>query len=156
DGQELPADLYKKALVREYWDKAKRQVVWIAPGTSDMVLDEIDDPLRLPDFFPNPDPLLATTTNDKRIPVPDYVEYQDQARELDAITGRIDKLVTALKVAGVYPGEEKAVLQQLIDSGTENKLIPVHDWQNWSDRGGMKTFIEWLPIEQIAQTLIQL
>ena len=51
-----------------------------APATPDLILDEADDPLRLPDFFPNPDPVLATTSNDKRIPVPDYVEYQDQAR----------------------------------------------------------------------------
>ena len=153
---EPPPDLFKKAIVREYWDKVKKEVVWIAPGTPDMVLDTQDDPLKLPDFFANPDPLLSTSTNDKRIPVPDYIEYQDQARELDRLTARIDRLTRALKVSGVYAGDEKQTLQQLIDEGTENKLIPVGDVQSWTDKGGMKGIIEWLPIQQIAETLIQL
>ena len=149
-------DLYKKAQVHEIWDKSKGEVVWLAPGTPDLILDQLPDPLRLPDFYPNPDPLLSTTTTNKRIPVPDYIEYQDQARELDRLTARIDRLVRALKVSGVYAGDEKQVLQQLIDEGTENRLIPVGDSQAWADKGGMKGIIEWLPIEQIAETLIQL
>lgn len=151
-----PPDLFKKAIVHEYWDKAKKQVVWLAPGTPDLILDQLDDPLELPDFFPNPDPLLATTTNDKRVPVPDYVEYQDQAHELDRLTLRIDRLTQALKVSGVYAGEQKQVLQQLIDGGTENKLIPVEDWQHFMDKGGVAGMIHWVPIQQVAQTLIQL
>ncbi len=156
DKAKAPPDLFKKAVVHEYWDRSSRSVIWLAPGTPELILDEKDDPLGLPEFFPNPDPLLATTTTDKRIPVPDYVQYQDQARELDKITARIDRLTRALKVSGVYPGEEKQVLSQLIDEGTENRLIPVHDWQNWSDKGGTTGIIQWVPIQQIAETLIQL
>lgn len=154
--EDPPPDLYKKAVVYEYWEKSSKKVCWIAPGTPDVVLDEQDDPLELPDFFPNPDPLLANPTNDKRIPVPDYVQYADQANELDKLTARIDVLTRALKVSGVYPGENKQELQQLIDEGTENRLIPIGDWQNWSDKGGLTGMIQWLPIQQIAETLIQL
>jgi hypothetical protein len=153
---EIPPDMFKKAAVHEYWDRQKKQVVWIAPGTPDVVLDTVDDPLRLPGFFPNPDPILANATNDKRIPVPDFIQYQDQARELDRLTSRIDKLQGALKVMGLYPGEEKQALQQLIDEGTENKMIPVHDWQRLVDKGGIQGIIQWMPIQQIAETLIQL
>src|SRR6185312_2297824 len=99
---------------------------------------------------------LANKTNDKRIPVPDFIQYQDQARELDRLTARIDKLQGALKVMGLYPGEEKQALQQLIDEGTENRLIPVHDWQRLVDKGGIKDVIQWMPIQQIAECLIQL
>jgi hypothetical protein len=56
------ADAYKKAIVHEVWDKRKLEVVWLAPGTADMILDKQPDPLKLNGFFPNPDPLLATTT----------------------------------------------------------------------------------------------
>jgi hypothetical protein len=154
--EEVPPDLFRKAIVREYWDKAKKRVIWIAPGTPDLVLDEIDDPLGLPNFFPNPDPLLATTTNDTRIPVPDFIEYQDQADELDKLTARIDRLTRALKVSGVYAGEQKQALQQLIDEGTENRLIPIEDWQSFADKGGMQNIIQWLPIKDIAGTLVQL
>jgi hypothetical protein len=153
---DVPPDLYKKAIVHEYWDKDKREVVWIAPSTADVVLDRVDDPLGLPGFFPNGKPLLANKTNDKRIPVADYIQYQDQARELDKITARIDKLTGALKVMGLYPGEHKQELQQLIDEGTENRLVPVHDWQRLIDNGGMKDIIQWMPIQQIAECLIQL
>jgi hypothetical protein len=153
---DIPADLYKKACVHEYWDRDKKQVIWLAPGTPDLILDSVDDPLKLPGFFPNPDPLLANSTNDKRIPVPDYIQYQDQARELDKITSRIDKLTGALQVKGFYPGDEKQELQQLIDEGTENKLIPIHDWQRFIDKGGIKDIIQWMPIQQIAECLIQL
>jgi hypothetical protein len=151
-----PPDLYKKAVIHEYWDKAKKEVVWIAPGTPDLVLDQQDDPLELPDFFPSPDPLLSTTTTDSRIPVPDYIEYRDQAQELDKITTRIDLLTQALKVSGVYPGEQKQVLQQLVGGDNENRLYPVEDWVAWIDKGGMKEMIQWVPIEQIAGALIQL
>jgi hypothetical protein len=151
-----PPDVFKKAIVHEVWDKAAKRVIWYAPGTPDLILDQQDDPLRLPGFFPNPDPLLATTTNDKRIPVPDFVEYQDQAHELDVITARIDRLTRALKVSGIYPGEEKQLLQQLIDEGTENRLIPVADWPAFVDKGSLANMIQWLPVQQIAETLVQL
>lgn len=151
-----PPDLHMKAVVHEVWDKTKKEAIWYAPGTPDVILDRKDDPLGLNDFFPNPAPLLATTTNDKRIPVPDFIEYQDQARELDSLTARIDRLTRALKVSGVYPGEEKQVLQQLIDEGTENRLIPVGDWAAFTDKGGLQAFIQWMPIQQIAETLLQL
>jgi hypothetical protein len=150
-----PPDMYKKAVVHEYWDKTKKQVIWLAPGTPDFILDKKDDPLKLPDFFPSPNPCFATTTTDKRVPVPDYVEYQDQARELDTLTTRIDVLVKALAVKGIYPGENKQALQQLMDSG-ENQLVPILDWMAFVDKGSLKDMIQWLPIEQIAQALIQL
>jgi hypothetical protein len=151
-----PPDAFKKAIIHEVWDKTARRVIWYAPGTPDLILDQQDDPLRLPGFFPNPDPLLATTTTDKRIPVPDFVEYQDQAHELDLLTARIDRLTRALKVSGIYPGEEKALLQQLIDEGTENRLIPVADWPAFVDKGSLANMIQWMPVQQIAETLLQL
>src|SRR6185503_7736115 len=43
-----------------------------------------------------------------------------------------------------------------VDEGTENRLIPVEDWPAWADKGGLKEFIQWMPIQQVAETLIQL
>jgi hypothetical protein len=77
--------------------------------------------------------------------------------ELDTITSRIEKLTRALKVAGVYAGSEKAVLQQLVDDSSDNKLIPVEDWAGFAgDKGGLNGLIQWLPVEQIARVLVQL
>jgi len=151
-----PPDAFKKAIVREYWDKAKKEAVWLAPGTPDVILDRLPDPLKLKGFFPNPNPLLATTTTDRRVPVPDYHQYADQADQLDTLSARIQRLEKALKVSGVYPGEEKATLQQLVDDTAENKLIPVDDWGAFADKGGLPGMISWLPIKEIAETLIRL
>ena len=151
-----PPDIFKKARIHEYWDREKKRVIWLAPGTPDLILDDVPDPMGLPGFFPNPDPLLATTTTDTRIPVPDLVLYQDQAQELDTLTSRIDTLTRAMKVSGVYPGAEKQSLQQLVAESTENKLIPVEDWAAFSDKGGLQNMIQWMPIKEIAETLIQL
>jgi len=150
-------DAFKKAIVWEIWDKKQKKAVWWAKGYKDGVLDEKDDPLEVPGFFPSPQCLRATTSNEQRVPIADYIEYQDQAVELDNLTSRIDRLVRALKVAGVYAGSEKAVLQQLVDDGSENKLIPVEDWAGFAgDKGGLNGLIQWLPVEQIARVLIQL
>ena len=100
------ARIVRPTSIRRRWctrsgTRRRKRVCWYAPGTPDLILDEQDDPLRLADFFPNSDPVLATTSNDKRVPVPDYTEYQDQARELDILTARIDRLTRALKVSGI-------------------------------------------------------
>jgi hypothetical protein len=41
--------------------------------------------------------------------------------------------VKACKVVGFYPGENKQVLQQVFDDGMENKMIPIEDWQFFTD-----------------------
>lgn len=152
----VPPDAYKKAKVFETWDKAKREVVWWAPSTPEIILDRVEDPLKLRDFFPQPEPLLATTTTDKRIPVADYDEYRDQAKQIDRLSERIERLERALKVSGIYPGEEKQTLQQLVDESTENRLIPVADWNHIVDKGGLQGMIQWMPIKEIAEALIRL
>jgi hypothetical protein len=151
------ADMFKKATVWEIWDKKTKKTVWIAKSYSEGPLDTQEDPLELPDFFPSPPCLRATTTNNQRVAVADYIEYQDQGQELDVITSRIDKLTRALKVAGVYAGSEKMVLQQLVDDSSENRLFPVEDWAGFAgDKGGLQNLIQWLPVEQIARVLTQL
>lgn len=145
---------YKRAFIYEIWDKETEKVTWICKDYKD-VLDERDDPLGLTGFFPCPKPLYATITNDNLIPTPDYVLYQDQARELDDLTGRIGNLVKALRVAGVYDAATPA-LQRLLSEDTENVLIPVEQWAIFGEKGGMKGVIDFLPIKEIGETLIGL
>jgi len=149
-------DVFTQAIVHEYWHKAELKAVWVAPGTPDLVLDEMDDPLKLNGFFPNPDPLLATVTTEKRIPVPDFAMYQDQAATVDDLTQRINKLTRALRAKGIYAGEEKDSLQRLMDLEDDAVLIPVENFGALASKGGLGKVIEWLPIEQIAELLVQL
>ncbi|HEY2113358.1 MAG TPA: hypothetical protein VGH25_16720 [Dongiaceae bacterium] len=154
--KDIPS-IYEEATICEIWDREEKKVVWLAPGTPDLVLDEVDDPLMLPGFFPGPEPLQATMTTDRRSPVSDYCIIYDQYMMLDETSRRIALLTRALKVAGVYAGDEKAVIQQLLDSGMENKLVPVKNWAAFmSDKGGLEKLIVWLPIDVISKVLIQL
>lgn len=143
----------KKATVYEIWDKPSRKVFWVAKGYPQSVLDERDDPLKLERFFPCPAPLVATVASDSTLPVPDYVLYQDQAEELDDLTARISKLQDALRMVGVYAGEENVLLTRMFAPGNENKLIPIDSMDMFKDKGGVKGVIEWVPIDMVIQCL---
>ena len=93
-------------------------------------------------------------TSDTLVPVPDFVLYQDQANELDILSDRIDGLVKALRVRGVYDASQPA-LQRLMTEGENNALLPVDSWLAFGEKGGLKGAVDFLPIDMIAQTLIQ-
>lgn len=147
-------DVFKRALVWEIWDKGTKTAYWVCSGYP-RLLDKRKDPLGLRDFFPTPRPLLATTTTDSLVPVPDYAEYQDQAIELDELSARISILTKALKVAGVYDGSATG-LERLLNESCENELIPVDGWASFAANGGMKGSIQFLPLQEIASTLTEL
>ena len=108
-------DVILKAMVWEYWDKSTREVVWICNDMGGYVLRTSPDPMGLTDFFPCPRPLVAVTTTDQQLPVPEYTIYQDLAGEVDSISDRIAAIVKRIKVIGAYDGaqdELKEVLRQ--------------------------------------------
>ncbi len=144
-------EMFSKAVVWEIWNKEDKKTYWIVEGF-DLPLDVKDDPLGLKSFFPCPKPLLSSMTNDTLVPVPDYVQYQDQAIQLDELTNRIHLLTDALKVAGVYDSQNDSV-KRLLEEGVENELIPVDTWAAFAEKGGLKGVVDWLPIEMIATVL---
>lgn len=141
-----------KAKICELWDKETGKACWFAKNCPDM-LDEVEDPLELEGFFPTPKPLYATTTTDNLIPIPDYVLYQDQATELDILSDRIDGLVKALRVRGIYDASQPA-LQRLLTEGDNNTLIPTDKWAAFAEKGGLKGSLDLLPIEIFANALL--
>jgi hypothetical protein len=140
-----------KAKICELWDKATNKVYWISKSRPQFI-DTKDDPLDLEGFFPCAKPLYATMTSDTLVPVPDFVLYQDQAMELDILSDRIDGLVKALKVMGVYDASQPA-LQRIMTEGNNNDLIPVDKWTAFSEKGGLKGSIDLIPIDMLAQAL---
>lgn len=146
------AGLFAKAEVWEIWDRTKRKIVWMAPEYQEELLDRKEDLYGLCDFFPCPKPAFGTMTNDRLDPVPDYMEWQDIAIELDDVTFRIKLLTEALRVVGVYNAEHGEALKKVL-GGKENDLIPVENWAMFAEGGGLKSGIDWFPIEQIAKVL---
>lgn len=140
-----------KATIYEIWDKKEKLAIWIHKDYP-QVLDSLDDPLGLKDFFPCPTPMLANLANDTCIPTADYTQYQDQALELDQLTARIASIQKSLKVAGVYDTSAKGV-ERLLSEGVENTLIPVDQWAVFAEKGGLKGVMDLLPLTDIANTI---
>lgn len=148
------ADMFRRALVWMVWDKTKRQVLAICEGFKDAPLAMQDDPLGLEDFFPCPCPLYSVRTSGSMIPVPEYIQYQDQAEELNKITERIDALVDALRRRGIYDATFEELGQ--LARAPDNTFVPVKDFQAYVDKGGLEKIFLELPIEGIAKVLVQL
>jgi len=141
-----------EALIYEIWDKETGKVLWISKSLG-KILDERDDPLGLENFWPCPKPLYATLTTDSLEPIPDFVIYQDQARELDVLCDRIDGLINALKVRGVYDASATE-LQRLFSEGENNTMIPVHNWMAFAEKQGMKGAIDLVDLAPFASALM--
>jgi hypothetical protein len=141
----------REALIYEIWDKATGQVIWLSKSMG-KILDTRDDPLQLENFWPCPKPMFSTLTTDSLIPVPDYVLYQDQARQLDTLADRIDGFIQALKVRGVYDASEPS-LARLFTEGENNSLLPVKNYGAFSEKGGLVGAINLVDIKPIAEGL---
>lgn len=145
----------KTAEVWEIWDKTNKEVVFIAPEYPNAPLERSPDPLGLQEFWPCGKPLYATVTNDTLVPVPDYVEYQDQAEELDNLTARIKALTDAVRVNGVYDASFPE-LKRILQEGADNRLIAVSKWAELSQKGGLEGSISFIPLKDIVEALIRL
>jgi hypothetical protein len=150
------ADNRERAKFWEIWDKGSRRVVWVAEGVED-ILDEDDAHLDLQNFFPCPKPCYGTVQRGSLIPVPDVMQYKDQLFEINMLTGRIHALSDALQVKGFYPaggGEAADAIQTALRLNSPSEvMVPI---SNWAAFGQSKEIILWMPIDQIAQTILHL
>ncbi len=142
---------YARALIYEIWDKQTKKAMWLSK-TLGKFLDTKDDPLGLEGFFPCPKPLYATTTNESLIPVPDFALYQDQAKELDTLSDRIDGLVQALQVKGTYDASVPE-LARIFTEASNTNLIPVKNWAAFVEKNGLQGAISLVDLTPIANAL---
>lgn len=138
----------------ELWSKAENCRYWLSKGVDEM-LDEREVDFRLPKFWPCSRPLFALMSTTKMVPRPDYLLVQDQYKELDDVNNRISILVSALKVVGFFD-QTNAELNSALESGANNRMIPVRNWSAFSDKGGMKGSVDWLPLDMVVATLDKL
>lgn len=146
-------DLFKTAEIWEIWDKDEKKVVWICK-TYPVPCKEQDDPLELSGFFPCPKPLYAIENDQTLIPAALYTQYEQQAKELNKISSRINKLVDALKVRGIYDST-LGELSQLMKAA-DNELIAGSNVTALLDRGGLDKAIWMMPIEMAAKVIAEL
>jgi hypothetical protein len=140
--------------VWEIWSREDNSVCWFVEGCT-YVLDYKPDPLELDDFFPCPQPIVASTLTKAFLPRSDYAMVQDLYRELDRVNARICALTDAVRATGVYD-KAAAAVRNLLTSKTQNQLIPVDNWSAFVEKGGMKGAVDWLPIDQFVNAIVQL
>jgi len=149
--QKMTEGTTKQALVYEVWCRETKSVYWISKSMG-KILDKRDDPLGLEEFFPCPEPIYSTLTNETLVPVPDFTLYQDQANELDVLTDRIKGLVDALKVRGFYDAANPD-LNRLFTEGDNNTLIPVKNYAAFAEKGGLGGAVTFVDLQPIAAAL---
>ena len=145
---------WKKGEIWEIWDKKAKKVCWVSIGYH-KVLDTKEDPLKLSGFFPCPPFLLANQTTTLYLPTPDYKLAEDLYNEIDKLQERISTITEAVKVVGVYDSSS-AEIQQMMNHGTDNKLIPVQNWAVFGEKNGLRGQIDWLPIGDVVNALDKL
>lgn len=147
--------IMKRAAVYEIWDRESKQVIWFCKGMVSL-LGTKDDPLGLSEHFePCPKPLFSNLTTSSCVPKPDFVILQDQYNELDEVNNRISLMIIACKVTGVYDSSANGV-QKMLTEGSDNTLVPVDNWAMFSEKGGIKGQIDYLPLDMVVNALNQL
>jgi hypothetical protein len=151
-----------KACLYELWDKTANKVCFISKDCPE-ILEDGPPPIAFGDFFPCPEPCYGTKTSKSLFPTPDYRYYQDQAQEIDDLTAQIAGLTDLLTPRGFIPAGPSAdgadavriMIQSLQSQLTQNKtiFIPVEAWAAFSERGGAKGLIEWMPVQEFVVTL---
>ena len=71
------------------------------------------------------------------------------------MTKRIRLLGEALRVVGLFDGSQ-AKLADMLNPAAGNRMIAVDGWAAFAQAGGIKGSTEWLPLDQVVSTLVQL
>lgn len=140
----------KNTKVYEIWDKESQTIYYLSKECKSKFLKVTEDPLKIKGFFNCPKPIFATLANDGIIPVPDYSEIKEQLDELDGVTGRMKKIMQALKVSGCYNSSFPELNSILSKDVT---LVSVSDFDRLKEAGGIKGIIDFVPIEQYVNAL---
>lgn len=148
-------DKCKTAEVFEVWCKQTKKVYFINLG-SDEILDETDDLLGLPEFYPFATPLIANKDSENTLEaVSDFELLESQYKQLDVLNNRINKLTQACRLAGIYSAEH-AEVKAVLESSGDSVLVPMRNFQGFAASGGFNNAISFMDITQIANVLAQL
>lgn len=146
--------ILKRALVWTIYNRTQKKCVVVCDGYPEAPLKEVDDPLRLEQFFPVPRPLYSIFTTDSLVPVPEYAVYQDHALDLDALEERISVLTDALRRRGVYDASIPEL--EALSRTDDNKFVAVKDYAKFVEKGGLDQAFQEQDLSGLAAVLAEL
>lgn len=142
------------AHVTEIWNKAKREVVFYCESFPDKILEKRKDPFELSGFFPMCEPVKFTMKLSGTVPTPLYKLYEPQAKELNRLSVRINRILNAMKVRGFYDGSLQG-LQDLL-TADDNTLKPVPNAVAFTEGKTLANSIWFMPLNDLVTVLSQL
>jgi hypothetical protein len=143
----------KVAQVWKIWDKTSRRLLFVSQGYEDY-LKECEDPYSLTGFFPIPKPLRLIAKSANLAVTAPYNEYENQAKELNRLTTRINKLIDMLKVRGAYDSSMAAIEEAL--KKDDGELVAADQPSTMTREGGLDKHIWLMPIEKVVLVVQQL
>lgn len=145
----------KVAAVYEIWCKTTKEVLFVAPASPRAPLKVVADPLSLTGFYPCPRPMGFASKISSLLPISLYSFYEEQAKELNIITVRINKITAAMKVRGMYDSTVEAIEKVL--TSEDNTLVAAENVAALLAQGNTLEKSIWLmPIEKLVAVLQQL
>lgn len=140
--------------VWEIWEKDTRNVFFISDGFKQGPMKVVEDPLRLEGFFPVGSPVFAIEDSTTLVPGVPYRKYEEQAKELNRTTYRINKIIDSLKVRGAYSAT-LSELPQILEAEDQD-FIPIQNESQVANMGGLDKAIWIMPIEKLVTVLKEL
>lgn len=138
---------FSTATVWELWDREEKEVLFLNDSYRNEPLLTVSDPLNLEGFFPLPCPLYVVEDSTSLVPTPLFSLYAEQAKELNRISERINKIIDACKVRGIYDSR-LSELSELF-RGNDTDLIPAQNVAALQNADFNK-IIWFAPIEQMV------
>lgn len=144
-------------VVYEVWDKRTREIFFLCADWTPKLLKEEPDLLQLKSFFPLPGILQFTAKPGRMEPTTLYQYYRNQAEELNRVTVRLNRVLSAIKVRGAYHSLLGEEMKQILSSDdTENALVAAQNSGFLAQGGGFDKAIWLLPLEKLIVVATQL
>ena len=137
--------------IYEIWDKKNKTVIFLAEGETD-ILEEIDDPLELLDFFPNPCPMMMNLPSDELIPQPDYDYIESYDVEINRLQIRRMGILEQIRASGAYDSGMPE-LKQMFENADGEYTAVANLFQRISSVGGGEGVFYHLPLQEKAAVL---
>lgn len=143
----------KVLTVYQIWDKdGGRKVRYVCPTYKLGYLKVDDDPLQLTGFFNCPKPIQFIEKSNDLLPVALYALYENQAKELNEITRRINLIIKAIKAKAIYDTSLGDDIKNLVEA-EDNDLVPAEAASSLAAEKGFANAIWFWPIDQLAKVL---
>lgn len=145
---------YKRARLWEIWDKNSKSRIIVADDY-EYELSRVEDPYRLQDFFPVARPLYGVKTSSSLCAKAEFLQWEDQAAELDRCNTRIWKLVEELKYTGVYDASDAENKENFLSmaKAKDGQFIGIKNLHRLAQGGGLEKAFQVKDIAPIAAAI---